>query len=90
MTQICHTPDPGLFCNRTRWLSIKFAILRKSRKSSSVKAEYLRVMLGDTTANVPIEFFGPGSMGSLKVSQNIDLIRAGINYKFGGPAGGRY
>jgi hypothetical protein len=90
MTQICHTPDPGLFCNRTRWLSIKFAILRKSRKSSSVKAEYLRVMLGDTTANVPIEFFGPGSTGSLKVSQNIDLIRAGINYKFGGPAGGRY
>jgi outer membrane immunogenic protein len=57
----------------------------------SVKAEYLRVMLGDTTANVPIDqFFGPGSTGSLKVSQNIDLIRAGINYKFGGPAGGRY
>jgi outer membrane immunogenic protein len=57
----------------------------------SVKAEYLRVMLGHTTANVPIDqFFGPGSTGSLKVSQNIDLIRAGINYKFGGPAGGRY
>jgi outer membrane immunogenic protein len=57
----------------------------------SVKAEYLRVMLGDTTANVPIDqFFGPGSTGSLKVSQNIDLIRAGINYKFGSPAGGRY
>ena len=38
-----------------------------------VKAEYLRVMLGDTTANVPIDqFFGPGSMGSLKVSQNIE------------------
>jgi hypothetical protein len=32
MTQICHTPDSGLFCSRTRWLSIKFAILRKSRK----------------------------------------------------------
>jgi outer membrane immunogenic protein len=30
----------------------------------SVKAEYLRVMLGDTTANVPIDqFFGPGSTG---------------------------
>ncbi len=57
----------------------------------SVKAEYLRVMLGDTTANVPIDqFFGPGSTGSLKVSQDIDLIRAGINYKFSGPAGGRY
>jgi len=35
MTQISHTPDPGLFCSRTRWLSIKFAILRMSRKSSS-------------------------------------------------------
>jgi hypothetical protein len=35
MTQISHTLDPGLFCSRTRWLSIKFAILRKSRKSSS-------------------------------------------------------
>jgi len=55
----------------------------------SVKAEYLRVMLGDTTVNVP---FDPatGLTGSIKVSQNIDLIRAGINYKFGGPAGGRY
>jgi outer membrane protein with beta-barrel domain len=30
----------------------------------SVKAEYLRVMLGDTTTNVPIDqFFGPGSTG---------------------------
>jgi outer membrane immunogenic protein len=55
----------------------------------SVKAEYLRVMLGDTTVNAP---FDPatGLTGSIKVSQNIDLIRAGINYKFGGPAGGRY
>jgi len=55
----------------------------------SVKAEYLRVMLGDTTVNVP---FDPASgvTGSIKVSQDIDLIRAGINYKFGGPAGGRY
>ncbi|HTG06050.1 MAG TPA: outer membrane protein [Bradyrhizobium sp.] len=57
--------------------------------SWSVKAEYLRVLLGDTTLNVP---FDPatGLTGSVKVSQNIDLIRAGINYKFGGPAGGRY
>ena len=55
----------------------------------SVKAEYLRVMLGDTTVNAP---FDPatGLTGSIKVSQNIDLIRAGINYKFGGQAGGRY
>jgi hypothetical protein len=57
----------------------------------SVKAEYLRVMLGDTTANVPIDqFFAPGSTGSLKVNQDIDLIRAGINYEFGGPAAARY
>jgi len=55
----------------------------------SVKAEYLRVMLGDTTVNAP---FDPatGLTGSIKVSQNIDLIRAGVNYKFGGPTGGRY
>jgi len=26
----------------------------------------------------------------LKVSQDIDLIRAGINYKFGGQAAARY
>ena len=55
----------------------------------SVKAEYLRVMLGDATVNVP---FDPatGETGSIKVSQNIDLIRAGINYKFGGQAAARY
>jgi outer membrane immunogenic protein len=58
----------------------------------SVKAEYLRVMLGDTTVNVPLDPANSaiGETGSIKVSQNIDLIRAGINYKFGGPAGGRY
>jgi outer membrane immunogenic protein len=58
----------------------------------SVKAEYLRVMLGDTTVNVPFDPANSsfGETGSIKVSQNIDLIRAGINYKFGGPAGGRY
>jgi outer membrane immunogenic protein len=55
----------------------------------SVKGEYLRVMLGDTTVNVP---FDPATnaTGSIKVSQNVDLIRAGLNYKFGGPTGGRY
>jgi len=58
----------------------------------SVKAEYLRVMLGDTTVNVPFDPANSafGETGTIKVSQNIDLIRAGINYKFGGPAGGRY
>ena len=60
--------------------------------SWSVKAEYLRVMLGDTTVNAPFDPANSaiGETGSIKVSQNIDLIRAGINYKFGGQAGGRY
>ena len=55
----------------------------------SVKAEYLRAQFDDTTLNVP---FNPqtGLAGTVKASQDIDLIRAGINYKFGGPAGGRY
>jgi outer membrane immunogenic protein len=52
----------------------------------SVKAEYLRVLLGDTTANVPVDPASFLTGASLKVSQNIDLIRAGINYKFGGQA----
>jgi outer membrane immunogenic protein len=56
----------------------------------SVKAEYLRVMLGDTTVNVPFDPAATGNTGSIKLSQNIDLIRAGLNYKFGGPTGGRY
>jgi outer membrane immunogenic protein len=57
----------------------------------SFKAEYLRVLLGDTTVNVPFNpVTEPGVTGSLRVSQNIDLIRAGVNYKFGGPTGGRY
>jgi outer membrane immunogenic protein len=57
----------------------------------SVKAEYLRVLLGDTTVNVPFDqASAPGLTGSIKVSQNIDLIRAGINYKFGGPTAGGY
>jgi outer membrane immunogenic protein len=56
----------------------------------SVKAEYLRVMLGDTTVDVPFDPAVTSNTGSIKLSQNIDLIRAGLNYKFGGPAGGRY
>ena len=30
MTQISHTRDPGMCISRTRWLSIKSAILRRS------------------------------------------------------------
>ena len=57
----------------------------------SVKAEYLRVMLGDTTPKcTDRSIFWTGQHGSLKVSQDIDLIRAGINYKFGGQAAARY
>jgi outer membrane immunogenic protein len=56
----------------------------------SVKAEYLRVMLGDTTVNVPVNPAATDATGSIKVSQNIDLIRAGLNYKFGGTTAARY
>jgi outer membrane immunogenic protein len=56
----------------------------------SVKAEYLRVQLGDSTLNVPLPDPGANLTGTVKVSQNIDLIRAGIIYKFGGPAVARY
>jgi outer membrane immunogenic protein len=56
----------------------------------SVKAEYLRVMLGDTTVNVPVNPAVTDATGSIKVSQNIDLIRAGLNYKFGGTTAARY
>jgi outer membrane immunogenic protein len=56
----------------------------------SVKAEYLRVQLGDSTLNVPLPDPGANLTGTVKVSQNVDLIRAGINYKFGGPAVARY
>lgn len=47
-------------------------------------------MLGDTTVDVPFDPAVTSNTGSIKLSQNIDLIRAGLNYKFGGPAGGRY
>jgi len=58
----------------------------------SVKAEYLRVMLGDTTVNVPFDPANSaiGETGSIKVNQDMDLIRAGINYKFGGQVAARY
>jgi hypothetical protein len=52
MTQICHTPDSGLFCSRTRWLSIKFTILRKSRKSSSEESLVWRVGSADCRHSV--------------------------------------
>jgi len=51
----------------------------------SVKAEYLRVMLGDTTVNVP---FDPANSAFARqerssVIRTSILFRAGINYKFG-------
>jgi len=43
----------------------------------SVKAEYLRAQFDDTTLNVPLNP-QTGLAGTVKASQDIDLIRAGI------------
>jgi outer membrane immunogenic protein len=55
----------------------------------SVKGEYLRVNFDDTTLNIPL-IVSQNLQGSVKVSQDIDIIRAGINYKFGGPVVAKY
>jgi outer membrane immunogenic protein len=47
----------------------------------SVKGEYLRISLDD--AKVSTVNLDSGLQGSVLVSQDIDVIRAGINYKFG-------
>ncbi|MBA7680050.1 hypothetical protein ES703_88358 [subsurface metagenome] len=54
----------------------------------SVKAEYLRVNFDDFKLDVVVP--AQGLQGTVKVSQDIDIIRAGINYKFGGPVVARY
>jgi outer membrane immunogenic protein len=57
----------------------------------SVKAEYLRVGFDDHSLTVP--FVGPQPTplsGSVRVNQDIDILRAGINYKFGGPIVAKY
>jgi outer membrane immunogenic protein len=54
----------------------------------SVKGEYLRVNFDDasiTVTNVTTALSGP-----VKVNTDIDIIRAGVNYKFGGPVVARY
>jgi outer membrane immunogenic protein len=49
----------------------------------SVKAEYLRVGLQDSNLDVPLStYYGPGYTGNVKVQQDLDIIRAGVNYKF--------
>jgi outer membrane immunogenic protein len=51
----------------------------------SVKGEYLHVALDSSTVNFPINlaaFSLPGTAaGSIKVNNNLDLIRVGLNYK---------
>jgi outer membrane immunogenic protein len=46
----------------------------------SAKAEYLRVGLQDTNVGVAMPFAGLD--GNIKVHQDLDIIRAGVNYKF--------
>jgi outer membrane immunogenic protein len=49
----------------------------------SAKAEYLRVGLQDSNVGVQLPgFFGDGYTGNIKVQQDLDIIRAGVNYKF--------
>jgi outer membrane immunogenic protein len=51
----------------------------------SVKGEYLHVALDSSTVNFPLNpavFFLPGTAaGSIRVNNNLDLIRVGLNYK---------
>jgi outer membrane immunogenic protein len=57
----------------------------------SVKAEYLRVGFDDHSYSVP--FIGPQPTplaGTVRVNQDIDILRAGVNYKFGGPIVAKY
>jgi outer membrane immunogenic protein len=54
----------------------------------SVKGEYLRVNFDDFKLDVVN--VAQALQGTVKVTQDIDIIRAGINYKFGGPVVARY
>ena len=51
----------------------------------SVRGEYLHVALDSSTVNFPINLAAfplPGTaMGTIKVNNNLDLIRVGLNYK---------
>jgi outer membrane immunogenic protein len=54
----------------------------------SVKGEYLRVNFDDFKLDVVAP--AQAMQGSVKVSQDIDIIRAGVNYRFGSPVVARY
>lgn len=54
----------------------------------SAKAEYLRVNFDNFTVNFSIP--AQNLAGPVKVNTDIDIIRAGINYKFGGPVVAKY
>jgi outer membrane immunogenic protein len=54
----------------------------------SVKGEYLRVNFDSFSVN--FSFPTQGLAGPVKVNTDLDIIRAGINYKFGGPVVARY
>jgi outer membrane immunogenic protein len=54
----------------------------------SVKGEYLRVNFDDfklSVVNAPVNL-----QGTVRVGHDLDIIRAGINYKFGGPVVAKY
>jgi outer membrane immunogenic protein len=56
----------------------------------SLKAEYLHVDLGRSTVTIadPVNF--PISFANYRFSHTFDTVRAGINYKFGGPILAKY
>jgi outer membrane immunogenic protein len=54
----------------------------------SAKAEYLRVNFDSFSVNFSIP--AQNLAGPVKFNTDIDIIRAGVNYKFGGPAVARY
>jgi outer membrane immunogenic protein len=56
----------------------------------SVKGEYLRVNFDSHDLTVPVIAQNSPLQGTVKVSQDIDIIRAGVNYKFGGPVVAKY
>jgi outer membrane immunogenic protein len=56
----------------------------------SVKGEYLRASFDDHSFTVPFIPQGTPLSGPVRVNRDLDIIRAGINYKFGGPIVAKY
>jgi outer membrane immunogenic protein len=55
----------------------------------SVKGEYLRASFDDHSLTVPL-IAAPNLQGSVRVNRDLDIVRAGVNYKFGGPVVAKY